>query len=61
VASGNIKQIMEAADRIEREHPEFAEFATHVRSLAQEFQVNRLTDYLNRLQHDRLESEPGNE
>jgi len=61
VASGNIKDIMEAGDRIERDHPEFTEFARHVRSLAQEFQVNRLTDYLNRLQHDRLEAEPGNE
>ncbi len=61
VASGNIKHIMEAADQIERDRPEFADFAHHVRSLAQEFQVNRLSDYLNRLQHDRVEPEPGDE
>jgi signal transduction histidine kinase/DNA-binding NarL/FixJ family response regulator len=56
VASGNIRQIVHAADQLEQDHPELEEFAGHVRRLAHEFQINQLSDYLTRLHHGTVDS-----
>ncbi|MFW5683624.1 MAG: ATP-binding protein [Spirochaetota bacterium] len=51
VAAGNIRRILERADAIRRANPEYAPVADRITKLAQEFQINRLADYINRLRH----------
>ena len=46
VATGNIRSIVAAAERL-GEDPATSSFAERVIGLAQEFQINRLTDFLN--------------
>ena len=51
VAAGNIRLILEAADDLEQTDARYAAVAHRISALAQEFQINRLADYLQRLQH----------
>ncbi len=48
-ASGNIRRILETADEIRRTDASYAGVAHRVTAMAQDFQVNRLTDYIQRL------------
>ncbi len=57
VAAGNIRRILEAADSIRRSDESCAGVADRITALAQEFQVNRLSDYLKRLRRAKLEGD----
>lgn len=54
VAAGNIRRILAAADTIRETDPSFAAVADRIAAMAQEFQINRLADYINRLRRDRV-------
>lgn len=58
VSTGNIRQIINAANELEHHNPELHDFVHHVRRLVDEFQINQLADYLTRLQRDIVESGP---
>ena len=49
VASGNIRGIVEAADRLGAIDDEYRPFAQRVRRLANEFQINQLSELVNRI------------
>jgi CheY-like chemotaxis protein len=51
VASGNIRKILEAADELRRAGDEYRSVADRIGGMAQEFQINKLADYINRLRH----------
>ncbi len=48
-AAGNIRLILETADEIRRSDPGYAGLAQRITAMAQDFQVNRPTDYIQRL------------
>ncbi|MFW6291771.1 MAG: ATP-binding protein [Spirochaetota bacterium] len=49
VAAGNIREILKATDSIREAGEQYAPVANRIESLAQEFQINRLAAYINRL------------
>ena len=54
-AAGNIRRILETADEIRRADESYAGFAERITAMAQDFQVNRITDYLQRLRRATVE------
>jgi hypothetical protein len=50
VASGNIRGIIAAADRLTSKNNEYSAFAERVRTLAHDFQINQLSDLVGRVQ-----------
>ncbi len=61
VSTGHVRQILNAADRLERNDSRLQPFADHVRKLAQEFQINQLADYLTHLARGTVEQDAGDE
>ncbi|MFW6313410.1 MAG: ATP-binding protein, partial [Spirochaetota bacterium] len=57
VATGNIRRILEAADSIRRADESYAGVADRITAMAQEFQVNRLADYIKRLRRAKVEGD----
>jgi len=57
VAAGNIRRILDAADDLRAAGSEYAGVADRIESLAQEFQINRLAAYINRLRHATVEGD----
>ena len=51
VAAGNIRRILEAAEDLRRVDQQYATVAERINALAQEFEINRLADYIGRLRH----------
>lgn len=57
VSAGNIRQILAATDSIRAAGDEYAGVANRIEALAQEFQINRLAAYINRLRHATVEGD----
>ena len=57
VTAGNIRRILEAADSIRRADQSYAGVADRITAMAQEFQVNRLADYIKRLRRAKVEGD----
>jgi signal transduction histidine kinase/DNA-binding NarL/FixJ family response regulator len=54
VASGNIRRILLATDTIREAGERYAPVADRIAAMAQEFQINRLADYIKRLRHAKV-------